>query len=100
MCVRVCVYVYVCVRVYVVGWVFALLLPYSGPNPTSSSPHDISLTWRHLHESVPVEICPITELTIVADTRGQHSPVCLQHHAVSTACGNRLGACVREVEVS
>ena len=51
------------------------------------------------YEFVPIDLCPIAELTTPVVTRTPHSPVCFQHQTVRFACGDRLGACMYDVEV-
>ena len=59
-------------------------------------PNEASLTGQHLRELVLVACCPIADLTILVLTRGPHSAIGLQHHAVLKACRDRLGACVHD----
>ena len=58
------------------------------------TPNGASLTCQNLREIVLVGCRPIAELTIAVVTRGPHSPIGFQHHAVLIACRDRLGACV------
>ena len=59
--------------------------------------HGATLTgWHHLHETVPLGCRPIPELTIAVMTRAPHTAILLQHHAVVTACRDRLGTCMHD----
>ena len=55
-----------------------------------------SLTFEHIHETFPFAMRPIAKLAIFVVTRGPHSAVALQHHAVVIACCDRLGACAHD----
>ena len=84
---------HVCVCECKGGWCYHRRCVHESSARTAAPP---SLTCKHLYKAdLPVSR-PIAEPTILIPTRGPHSAVALQYHAVGQACRDRLGACAHD----